>query len=192
MLPEQEAESLLAILKKTLSGKRGRTLSDVEFSTQQVLDSDEHRLLMALRDSALGDDEAVHKLYAKIAENVFFEGSYMILLAADRYDVPGLRQGRCAQRGRGRGVLLHRLRRLPDEADQIRARLSGARAPFPRVGSDWALTAPEAGFLFPAFDDRSANIYGALYYSKNPADNHPELAEALFHAPLPVPSEVQA
>ena len=36
-----------------------------------------------------------------------------------------------------------------------------------------------------------SNIYGALYYSKNTADNHPELAEALFHAPLPVPAEVQ-
>ena len=85
MLPEQEAEELLALLKKTLSGKRGRTLTDIEFSTQQVLDSDEHRLLMTLRDTALGDEEAVHKLYAKIAENVFFDGSYMILLAADRY-----------------------------------------------------------------------------------------------------------
>ena len=97
MLPEQEAEELLALLKKTLSGKRGRTLTDIEFSTQQVLDSDEHRLLMTLRDTALGDEEAVHKLYAKIAENVFFDGSYMILLAADRYDVPAHgRETRCS------------------------------------------------------------------------------------------------
>ena len=33
MLPEQEAEELLALLKKTLSGKRGRTLTDIEFSS---------------------------------------------------------------------------------------------------------------------------------------------------------------
>ena len=191
MLPEQEAESLLAILKKTLSGKRGRTLSDVEFSTQQVLDSDEHRLLMALRDSALGDDEAVHKLYAKIAENVFFEGSYMILLAADRYDVPAY--GKDGARSEdGDEVFSYIVCGVcPMKLTKSALGYQAHERRFRSVGSDWALTAPEAGFLFPAFDDRSANIYGALYYSKNPADNHPELAEALFHAPLPVPSEVQ-
>ena len=191
MLPEQEAEELLALLKKTLSGKRGRTLTDIEFSTQQVLDSDEHRLLMTLRDTALGDEEAVHKLYAKIAENVFFDGSYMILLAADRYDVPAhAKDG--ARSEEGDEVFSYIVCAVcPMKLTRAALGYQASERRFRSVGSDWALTAPEAGFLFPAFDDRSANIYGALYYSKNTADNHPELAEALFHAPLPVPAEVQ-
>ena len=191
MLPEQEAEELLALLKKTLSGKRGRTLTDIEFSTQQVLDSDEHQLLMTLRDTALSDEEAVHKLYAKIAENVFFDGSYMILLAADRYDVPAhAKDG--ARSEEGDEVFSYIVCAVcPMKLTRAALGYQASERRFRSVGSDWALTAPEAGFLFPAFDDRSANIYGALYYSKNTADNHPELAEALFHAPLPVPAEVQ-
>ena len=191
MLPEQEAEELLALLKKTLSGKRGRTLTDIEFSTQQVLDSDEHQLLMTLRDTALSDEEAVHKLYAKIAENVFFDGSYMILLAADRYDVPAhAKDG--ARSEEGDEVFSYIVCAVcPMKLTRPALGYQPSERRFRSVGSDWALTAPEAGFLFPAFDDRSANIYGALYYSKNTADNHPELAEALFHAPLPVPAEVQ-
>ena len=88
MLPEQEAEELLALLKKTLSGKRGRTLTDIEFSTQQVLDSDEHRLLMALRDSKLTDEEAVRMFFEKVIASYRPEGTYLILLANDTYDVP--------------------------------------------------------------------------------------------------------
>ncbi len=45
----------------------GKTLSDLSFSTAQVADSDEHRLLMRLRDSGLEDEEAVQTLYEKIA-----------------------------------------------------------------------------------------------------------------------------
>ncbi|MDD6442236.1 MAG: DUF4317 domain-containing protein, partial [bacterium] len=32
---------------------------------------------------------------------------------------------------------------------------------------DWIVEMPDAGFLFPAFNDRSSDIHGLLYYSKN-------------------------
>ena len=35
--------------------------------------------------------------------------------------------------------------------------------------------------MFPAFDDRSANIYNALYYSKNSSDIHEEFISAVFN-----------
>ena len=37
------------------------------------------------------------------------------------------------------------------------------------------------GFMFPCFDDRTTNIYGALYYSKF-LEIHEELIQALFNA----------
>ena len=37
------------------------------------------------------------------------------------------------------------------------------------------------GFMFPAFDDRGANIYSALYYSRNLSDIHEEFIEAVFN-----------
>lgn len=57
MMPEEEVEKYLGLLKKALSGTQGKNLIDIVFSTDQVVDSDEHRLLMALRDSGLKDGE---------------------------------------------------------------------------------------------------------------------------------------
>mgnify|MGYP002660001657 CR=1 FL=1 len=51
ILPQDEAEKYLNLLKKALSGKLGKNLIDIIFSTEQVADSEEHRLVMALRDS---------------------------------------------------------------------------------------------------------------------------------------------
>ena len=39
--------------------------------------------------------------------------------------------------------------------------------------ADWVVAPPELGFLFPAFDDRAANLYNALYYTKH-TEGHPE------------------
>ena len=43
----------------------------------------------------------------------------------------------------------------------------------------------ELGFLFPAFDDRAANIYNALFYSKNAAQIHQEVIDAVFRIAQP-------
>ena len=88
LLPQEESENLLAVLRRTLSGTLGKNLIDMPFSTAQVVDSDEHRLLMALRDSALNDEAAVSALFEKIIAAYRPEGTYLILLAHDTYDVP--------------------------------------------------------------------------------------------------------
>ena len=88
LMPQEEAEQYFALLKKALSGKLGKNLLDLVFSTQQVADSDEHRLLMSLRDSELQDLEARQAFYQKAVESLHLEGSYLLLLAHDTYDVP--------------------------------------------------------------------------------------------------------
>ena len=44
-------------------------------------------------------------------------------------------------------------------------RYDSAEGKFHERGTDWVAAAPEVGFLFPAFDDRATNLYGALYYT---------------------------
>ena len=53
------------------------------------------------------------------------------------------------------------------------------------------VTAPVLGFLFPAFDNRSTNIYNALYYTKDTKQSNEELVSALFHTPIPKPAAEQ-
>ena len=49
LMRQEEQEMYLGLLKKSLSGTLGKNLIDVVFSTQQVADSDEHRLLQSSR-----------------------------------------------------------------------------------------------------------------------------------------------
>jgi len=53
------------------------------------------------------------------------------------------------------------------------------------------VSAPEVGFLFPAFDNRSTNIYNALYYTRNVKESQDALIEALFKTPVPQPAAEQ-
>lgn len=191
-LPQEETECMLAVLKRTLSGTVGRNLVDISFATQQVVDSDEHRLLMALRDSSLRDDEAVHALFNKIIEVLAIEGTYLILLAHDAYDVPYR-----AKDGA----------RLEDMSEEVYSYILCAVCPvkptkpalsydvpensFRSRLPDWLVSSPEAGFLFPAFTDRSADIYNALYYSRDTANNYPELIDAIFRVEPPMPAAEQ-
>ena len=54
-----------------------------------------------------------------------------------------------------------------------------------------ALSAPELGFMFPAFDDRASNIYNALYYVRNAEDTHQDFVDAVFAAELPMAGPAQ-
>ena len=88
LLPQEECENMLSVLRRTLSGTLGKNLIEMSFTTAQVVDSDEHRLLMALRDSKLTDEEAVQMFFEKVIASYKSEGTYLILLANDTYDVP--------------------------------------------------------------------------------------------------------
>ena len=89
MMRQEEQEMYLGLLKKTLSGTLGRNLIDIEFSTTQVADSDEHRLLQTLRQTECKDANARETLCRKIIESLNMgETNCLILLAADAYDVP--------------------------------------------------------------------------------------------------------
>ena len=63
----------LGLLKKALSGSLGRNLIDIVFSTEQVVDSEEHRLLSALRDTALQDGAVREQFYQKVIQSLDLE-----------------------------------------------------------------------------------------------------------------------
>ena len=53
------------------------------------------------------------------------------------------------------------------------------------------VAAPECGFLFPAFDDRAANLYNALFYCRKPDALPQEFIESVFHTDVPMAAEQQ-
>ena len=68
LMEQEEAELYLKLLKKSISGTLGKNLLDIEFSTKQVEDSDEHRLLQALRQSHLRDEDMRELFYKRVIE----------------------------------------------------------------------------------------------------------------------------
>ena len=87
LLP-QGMRKYASVLRRTLSGTLGKNLIEIPFTTAQVIDSDEHRLLMALRDSSLPMKKPYRCFFKKVIASYRPEGTYLILLANDTYDVP--------------------------------------------------------------------------------------------------------
>ena len=192
LLSQEESEKFLSLLRKTLSGGIGKNLVDITFTTQQVADSPEHRLLMALRSSALKDEQAVQTFFQQVIGSLSLEGNYLILLARDAYDVPYRSRDGERQDDASAEVFSYLLcavcpvkQTKPGLSYHIRENEFCTPAP------DWLVSAPELGFLFPAFDERTTNLYNALYYSRDIGENHPELIDALFRTPPPMPAAVQ-
>ena len=116
---QEEAEQILSCLKKTPFRRVGEKSAGRRFSTQQVADSDEHRLLMALRNSSLTNEEALQAFYQKVTQALVMEGNYMILLAFDTYDVPyRSKDGGNPDGYIQRGVFLSRVQHLSGENDK--------------------------------------------------------------------------
>lgn len=192
LLPQEETERLLGLLKKALSGTQGKNLLDIVFSTMQVADSGEHRLLMALRDTLLEDEKIRGALYEKIIGALQIEGNYLILLAHDRYDVPYRSKDGERQDDGGSEVFSYVVCAVcPVKPTKPALSYFVYENAFHTLEPDWIVAAPEVGFLFPAFDERSTNIYNALYYSRDIGEIHQELVEALFCTEPPMPAAEQ-
>lgn len=191
LCPQEETESLLAITKKTLSGSLGTNLIDLKFRTEQVRESDEHALLMALKRSELSDDDAVHELFFRIKENVTLGGNYVILLAFDKYDY--FEYGKDGEKNEDSfGVYNFFVCSIcPIKHMKSAVSFHAYDNTFHTLSSDSLIGAPELGFIFPAFEDRQENIYGSLYYTHDITKNHTDFVKRIFDLELPMPAAVQ-
>ncbi len=183
LMQQEEAELYLKFLKKAISGTLGKNLLDIEFSTKQVEDSDEHRLLQSLRQSHLRDDDMRELFYQRVIESLDTgEDSYVILLASDSYDIPFKgNDDEIWDEGSSEVFDYIICCICPVKDAKASLRYFAEEKSFRGATSGHVLGTPELGFMFPAFDDRSTNIYNALYYSRGLADIHEEFLAAIFN-----------
>lgn len=191
MLSEEEAGAILTVIKKTLSGALGKNLIDISFSAQQVLESEEHKLLSALRSTELKDDEKVHAFYDKAISAIEMESNYLLMMAYDCYDV--FSKGKDGEDDVDSSSSFSYIICCvcPIKASKYSLTYYIHENKLRNVCEDAVVCAPEFGFMFPTFDDRAANIYKALYYSKNTSDSHKAFVDAVFNTELPMPATEQ-
>ena len=193
MMPENEGDKYFALFKRVLSGSVGKNLIDLSFKTAQVAQgAPEHKLLMDLRECKLSDDELLHGFFQKIIDTVTLEGNYLILMGCDSYDVPFKGKDDISDADKSEEVYTYLICAICP-VKQTKANLH--YVPEEKLFHDGAMnqpvSAPVLGFLFPAFDDRSTNIYNALYYTHDIKVSQDALIEALFNTPVPMPAAEQ-
>ena len=184
------SEKLLQILGKALSGSVGISQHDISFSTSQVSEGKEHALLMKLRSSALSDEEALDRFYSTVANSLELGSNYAVLLAYDVYDVfNGRSDGDAGESDRQFSYIACAVCPIKEAADSLR--FKEADRLFHSENAGGILSNPELGFMFPAFDDRQTNIYGALYYTRSKSTAYPEFTAGVFGASHPMPPVIQ-
>jgi hypothetical protein len=192
IMPENESEKYFNLMRRALSGSIGKNLIDITFKTSQVADSPEHKLLMELRQSKLKDEELRAAFYKKVIETVRLDSSYLILIGCDSYDVPFKSKDDAIQVDASGEVYTYLLCAIcPVKQTKPNLHYIPESKEFHDGGMLNIVSAPELGFLFPAFDNRATNIYNALYYTHSPKLSHEEFVAAVFNAPIPKPAAEQ-
>ena len=192
LLSKEETEKYLALMKKTLSGSLGRNLVDLSFATKQVVDSDEHRLLSALRRTELKDALLREEFFECIIDAVDMgEDNYLILTAFDAYDVP--HYGKDGNDDDSRGEVFRYILccLCPVKTGKVQLGYVAEEKRFHNSVINQIVSAPELGFMFPSFDDRSTNIYNALFYSRNIGEIHQDFIDAVFKTQVPMSARQQ-
>ncbi len=192
VLSPEEGEKVLALLKKSLSGSLGKNLLDITFSTKQVMEGDNHKLLMTLRDGGTKDEAVLETFYEKVAASVHMETGFVILLAADAYDVPFKGKDDLELAEGSETVFRYILCSIcPVKLSKPALTYTLNAGEFHNRVIDYVVASPELGFLFPAFDDRAANIYSAAFYTRDASQGHEDFVSAVFDVEAPMPAALQ-
>lgn len=192
IMPENEAEKYFGLMRRALSGTIGKNLIDITFKTSQVADSEEHRLLMELRKTRLKEENLRMDFYKKVVDTVSLESSYLILLGCDSYDVPFKSKDDELQSDASNEVYTYLLCAIcPVKQTKPNLHYIPEEKQFHDGGMQNIVSAPELGFLFPAFDNRATNIYNALYYTHSPKESHEAFVASVFNTPIPKPAAEQ-
>lgn len=186
-LPEEEMFKYFEILKKSLSGTIEKNLHTLEFTLEAEQAGNQQHSFLMLRDSKLKNPEMLMAYYQKIIDSYSYVGNYLILMFHDVYDVPG-------KTSDGNG--------LDDASEEIYEYILTCICPvtlakpglsfcaedgqFHNAQRQWMVGMPDRAFLFPAFNDRGADIHSILCYEKKPEEKDEELMEALIGKSVPL------
>ncbi|MBQ8160933.1 MAG: DUF4317 domain-containing protein [Clostridia bacterium] len=206
LVPQEDLEKFILLFRKALSGTQGQNLHPITFSNDQVESDEAYGLLSALNQTELEDDAVAEKLFNSVIDSIREENralaqsvdeqlnsyNHLILLLSDRFDAayrhgddpddPEMRENTfryvvCAV--------------CPVVQGKEQLRYDAQEGRFHTFRPEWQVSAPEVGFMFPSFEQGSANIYQAMYYTKDQSDTHEEFLKRIFHADVIMPAQEQ-
>lgn len=166
-LDDEEFFKYLDIAKKSLSGTMGNNLLTLEFSEEGTKMTDIQKVLMSIIDSELKDDGCLEPLYEHIISTYDYAGNYLILVYHDVYDVP-IKTSDNMKLDDSDTVYSHIIVSIcPVDLSKPALGFNESEKKIKARKRDWVVGAPDHAFIFPDFDNRSANIHQTTYYMKN-------------------------
>ena len=186
-LPEEEAFKYFDIFKHTLSGTIGKNLINMEFPLDQELNGGTQEFLMKLKNSKLQDDLLLEEFYDKVVESYEYGENYYIILIHAVYDVPGKTKDGLEMEDASDTVYEHILCSIcPVNLTKAGLTYNAQTNNIEDRIRDWFVEAPVKGFLFPAFQDRAADVHNVLYYTKKPEELQPFFVEHVLGSTTPL------
>lgn len=167
-LPAEEMFKYFDIFRKSLSGTIGKNLLNMEFPLETESEGGTQEFLLKLRNSRLTDDDLLTEFYNRVIDSYDFPENYLILLIHAVYDIPGKASDGTEMFDASDEVFDYILCCFcPVKLSKPALSYHADENSFHERIRDWIVEMPDAGFLFPAFNDRSTDIHSLLYYSKN-------------------------
>lgn len=186
-LPEEEMFKYFEILRQSLTGPVGKYLLNLEFPMEAEKEGGQQDFLLRLRDSGLKDNDLLEEFYDRIIESYDHTGNYLILVIHDCYDVPGIAKDGTKLHDASEEVYDYILACIcPVDLSKPGLNYNAAENAFQNRVRDWVVGAPETSFIFPAFNQRSADVHSTLYYSKDTENLHDNFAHSVLGCPVPL------
>lgn len=170
LIPEDEGAVMLESLKKILSGRLGKNLTEYGFPNEEYAEDGAQSDLYAAVRGKLEDEVSCDKLLARIVNNMEYEMAYALIIGYCSYSV----------------MTKDRNDESFDDAAEEYNFIAAAVCPvstgddglmFDRENSsivkkantDLIISrAPTDGFFYPVFSDRSPDVNRVMYYTKTP------------------------
>ena len=186
-LPEEEMFKYFNIFRKALSGTIGKNLLNMEFPFEAEEEGGTQDFLMQLKSSALKDENLLEEFYDKVIAHYYSVENYLILLIHAVYDVPGKASDNAEMFDASDEVYEHILCCIcPVTLSKPGLAYDEETNSFKTRVLDRVVDMPDIGFLFPAFNDRSADIHGLLYYASKPEELRFDFVEPVLGCEVPM------
>ena len=170
LIPEDEGAVMMESLKKILSGRLGKNLTEYGFPNEEYSEDGAQSDLYAAVSGKLEDEASCDKLLTRIINNMEYEMAYTIIVGYCSYSI----------------MTKDRNDESYDDASEEYNFIAAAICPV-STGDDGLIfdreknaivkkantdlivsRAPTDGFFYPVFSDRSPDVNRVMYYTKTP------------------------
>lgn len=185
LMDENEKEQYFSIFQKVLSNKLDSKAFDVSMSTKFITESPVHELLMNLLKSEAADEDIRDRFFdllIKSCADTEKDVNFLCLLSYEAYDVPNLKDN-----GEDSETVFKYIVCAICPVKQSKEELSYVTdsKDFHNKCNGYVSKSPLAGFMFPAFTGRTADIGGALVYAPKMAYLQTNIFTGIFGCEAP-------